>query len=116
PNPELRADPALIMRNNRGQSGLWGYSISGDLPIVLVQIADPANIDLVRQLVRAHAYWRLKGLTADLVIWNEDHTGYRQVLNDQIMGLIAAGLEANLMDRPGGVFVRQGEQIAADDR
>jgi cellobiose phosphorylase len=32
------------------------------------------------------------------------------------MGLIAAGLEANLMDRPGGVFVRQGEQIAADDR
>ncbi|MPZ45690.1 MAG: cyclic beta 1-2 glucan synthetase [Betaproteobacteria bacterium] len=115
-NPVLRADSALVLRNNRGQSDLWGYSISGDLPIVLLQISDPANIDLVRQLVRAHAYWRLKGLTADLVIWNEDHTGYRQVLNDQIMGLMASGLEANLMDRPGGVFVRQGEQIAPDDR
>ena len=56
--------------------------------------ATPANIDLVRQLVQAHAYWRLKGLAVDLVIWNEDHDGYRQLLQEQIMGLIAAGVEA----------------------
>jgi cyclic beta-1,2-glucan synthetase len=68
----------VLMRNRRGQSGLWGYAISGDLPIVLLQIGDAANIDLVRQLVQAHAYWRLKGLAVDLVIWNEDHAGYRQ--------------------------------------
>jgi len=60
----------------------------------------PANIELVRQLVQAHAYWRLKGLAVDLVIWNEDHAGYRQDLHDQIMGLIAAGTEANVTDRP----------------
>jgi len=46
--------------------------------------------------VQAHAYWRLKGLSVDLVIWNEDHAGYRQLLHDQIMGLIAAGTEASL--------------------
>src|SRR3989338_8199667 len=68
----LRADTSLLAKNRHGQSGLWGYSISGDLPIVLLQIAAPANIDLVRQLVQAHAYWRLKGLAVDLVIWNED--------------------------------------------
>jgi cyclic beta-1,2-glucan synthetase len=112
----LRADPALLMQNHRGQSGLWGYSISGDLPIVLLKIGDPDKIDLVRQLVRAHAYWRLKGLAADLVIWNEDHTGYRQQLNDQIMGLIAAGVEAHVIDRPGGIFVRSAEHISHEDR
>ena len=105
-NASLRADPSVIIKNHRGQSGLWGYAISGDLPIVLLQIEDPANIDLVRQLVQAHAYWRLKGLAVDLVIWNEDHAGYRQLLQDQIMGLIAAGTEASLTDRPGGIFVR----------
>ena len=115
-NPSLRADPGLIISNRRGQSGLWGYSISGDLPIVLLQIADPANIDLVRQLVQAHAYWRLKGLAVDLVIWNEDHAGYRQLLHEQIMGLIAAGIEANVTERPGGIFVRPGNQISAEDR
>jgi cellobiose phosphorylase len=100
-NSLLRADPGILVKNRRGQSGLWGYSISGDLPIVLLQIEDAANINLVRQLVQAHAYWRLKGLAVDLVIWNEDHAGYRQLLQDQIFGLIAAGIEANTIDRPG---------------
>ena len=115
-NSSLRAEPGILAKNRRGQSGLWGYSISGDLPIVLVQIGDPANIDLVRQLVQAHAYWRLKGLAVDLVIWNEDRAGYRQLLQEQIMGLIAAGVEAHVMDRPGGIFVRPADQISNEDR
>jgi cellobiose phosphorylase len=115
-NSSLRADSSDLIKNRRGQSGLWGYSISGDLPIVLLQIGDPTNIDLVRQLVQAHAYWRSKGLAVDLVIWNEDHAGYRQLLHEQIMGLIAAGLEAHVMDRPGGIFVRPIDQISNEDR
>ena len=115
-NSSLRAEASLLIKNIRRQSGLWGYAISGDFPIVLLKIKDPSNIELVRQLVQAHAYWRLKGLTVDLVIWNEDHAGYRQLLHDQIMGLIAAGIEVNVTDRPGGIFVRLAEQISSEDR
>ncbi|WP_323506973.1 MULTISPECIES: glucoamylase family protein [unclassified Glaciimonas] len=115
-NSALRADASILIKNTRGQSGLWSYAISGDLPIVLLQIKDVANIELVRQLVQAHSYWRLKGLAVDLVIWNEDHAGYRQLLQDQIMGLIAAGIEGHVIDRPGGIFVRPGDQIANEDR
>ena len=71
---------------------------------MLLRIGDVTQIELVRQLVQAHAYWRLKGLTVDLVIWHEDHAGYRQQLQDQILGLIAAGTEAQMIDRPGGIF------------
>ncbi|MCX6545835.1 MAG: cyclic beta 1-2 glucan synthetase [Acidobacteria bacterium] len=115
-NPSLRADPAIVMTNRRGQSALWGSSVSGDLPIVLLQIGDAAHIDLVRQLVQAHAYWRLKGLAVDLVIWNEDRAGYRQSLQEQIIGLIASGVETNAPARPGAVFVRPAEQISNEDR
>jgi len=115
-NSSLRAGPGTLIKNRRGQSGLWGYSISGDLPIVLLQIEDPANINLVRQLVQAHAYWRLKGLAADLVIWNEDQGGYRQLFHQQIMGLIAADTGADVTDRPGGIFVRPANQISQEDR
>jgi cellobiose phosphorylase len=115
PNSSLRADQIILKQNKRGQSGLWGYAISGDLPIVLLQIEDPANIDLVRQLVQAHAYWRLKGLAVDLVIWNEDHAGYRQLLHDQILGLII-GIDVTVSERPGGIFVRSGDQISEGDR
>jgi cyclic beta-1,2-glucan synthetase len=112
----LRAEPALLLRNRRGQSGLWGYAISGDLPIVLLKVAESAHIELAGQLIQCHAYWRLKGLKVDLVIWNEDHGGYRQQLQDQIMGLIATGTEAIAIDRPGGIFVRSADQISKEDR
>ncbi len=112
----LRADAKVLAENRRGQSSLWGYAISGDLPIVLLQVADTANIDLVRQLVQAFAYWRLKGLAVDLVIWNEEHAGYRQQLQDQVIGMIASGIEASAIERPGGIFVRLAEQISGEDR
>ncbi|NVO07368.1 MAG: cyclic beta 1-2 glucan synthetase, partial [Rhodoferax sp.] len=115
-NPAQRAQSGVLGHNRRGQSGLWGYGVSGDLPIVLLQISSVDNIELVRQLVQAHAYWRLKGLAVDLVIWNEDHAGYRQALQDQILGLIAAGIEAHLTDRPGGIFVRSAEHMPPEDR
>lgn len=115
-NPALRAESSVLASNRRSQSGLWGQAISGDLPIVLVQIADPANIELVQQMVQAHAYWRQKGLVVDLVIWNEDQAGYRQQLQDLIMGLVTSGVEAALLDRPGGIFVRPAQQLSSEDR
>ncbi|MBW6494699.1 MAG: cyclic beta 1-2 glucan synthetase, partial [Burkholderiaceae bacterium] len=114
--PELRVDPAVIVRNRRGQSSLWGYAISGDLPIVLLRVSDSANINLVRQLVQAHSYWRAKGMAVDLMIWNEDLAGYRQQLQEQIIALTAVGIEAHMMERPGGIFVRRAEQISDEDR
>ncbi|MGC2323957.1 MAG: glucoamylase family protein [Terriglobales bacterium] len=115
-NSSLRADPSVLIKNQRGQSGLWGYSISGDLPIVLLQIADSDKIDLVRQLVQAHAYWRLKGLAVDLVIWNEELAGYRQELHEQVLGLIAAGKATTPVGRTGAIFVRSTDQMSNEDR
>jgi cyclic beta-1,2-glucan synthetase len=111
-----RAKANVLARNRRGQSGLWGYGISGDLPIVLVRMSDRAKIDLCRQAIKAHAYWRIKGIAVDLVIWNEDDSVYRQTLQDAILDLIAASPEAALIDKPGGVFVRRGEAISDEDR
>ena len=116
PTALRRANPSVIARNRRGQSGLWGYGISGDLPIVLVRVRDQAGLNLVRQAIQAHAYWRNKGLAVDLVIWNEDNSVYRQNLHETITSLLAASPEAALLDRPGGVFVRRGEQLSEEDR
>ena len=115
-NVSLRADGSLLLSNRRSQSGLWGQGISGDLPIVLLQVGDLGNIELVQQMVKAHAYWRQKGLAVDLVIWNEDQAGYRQQLQDLIMGLVTSGSEASLIDRPGGIFVRPAQQLSSEDR
>ena len=83
-DPRFRAPSATIMRGAGPQSGLWPYAISGDLPIVLLRIDDIEDIDQVRQLLRAHEYWRMKRLSVDLVIVNEHASSYLQDLQNAI--------------------------------
>ena len=115
-DPGRRAAPGILRNNRRGQSGLWSYGISGDAPLVLLRISDPGKIEIVRQLVQAHSYWRMKGLTVELVILNEDVSVYRQSLQEQITSLVASGLEAQMLDKPGGIFIRRLEQVPNEDR
>ncbi|RJX32205.1 MAG: cyclic beta 1-2 glucan synthetase [Oxalobacter sp.] len=111
-----RAKPSIIARNLLGQSRLWRFAISGDLPIILIHIGDLNRIEFLKQVLQAHIYWRMKGLIADLVIVNEDFSGYRAVLHDQIMGLINASSDAQVFDKPGGVFVRRADEFSEEDR
>ncbi|MEO5674229.1 MAG: glucoamylase family protein, partial [Chitinophagales bacterium] len=115
-NPALRANKDILIKNTKGQSSLWSYSISGDVPIVLLQVTDNTSLAMIKQLLQARSYWQLKGLVADLVIINEDYSGYRHDLQDQIQSLITAGLGNNPRERQGGVFVRMADQVSNEDK
>lgn len=79
-NFRFRSSSEAIIRGAGAQSELWAHSISGDLPIVLLRIDDIEDIGQVRQLLRAHEYWRMKRLGVDLVIINERASSYIQDL------------------------------------
>jgi cyclic beta-1,2-glucan synthetase len=81
--------PTDLAANVFGQPNLWGFGISGDLPIVLVRVLDTESLPLVRQLLNAQEYWRVKELRADLVILNEHPADYLdevQLLLTQMLG------------------------------
>jgi cellobiose phosphorylase len=111
-----RADPSILARNQRGQRNLWSFGISGDLPILLLYATNLDRVDLVRQIVQAHAYWRLKGVAVDLVILNEDDSVYRQALHDQILNLVAANSATPWLDKPAGIFLRRLDQFSPEDK
>jgi cyclic beta-1,2-glucan synthetase len=112
----LRADPAVLAANRQGQPGLWRHGISGDNPIVLVRIGETEEMPLVRQLLAAHAFWRLKGLTVDLVIQNDHESGYFEDLQQQLQSQVRASQDRDLLDKPGGVFVRKGAHMVREDQ
>ena len=111
PGSNWRAATSSLLNNQGGQSALWAYGISGDIPIVLLKIQDRSYIDLAHQLMRAHAYWHIMGLAVDLVIWNGGSTGYRQQLQDDIMDLISS-TDPLARDWLGKVFVIPGDEIS----
>ncbi|HHW14171.1 MAG TPA: glycosyl transferase family 36, partial [Firmicutes bacterium] len=115
-NPYRRRRAEACLRNTKGQSGLWAYGISGDLPIVLVRLAGLEGLNLVTAAVRAHEYWRLKGLQVDLVILDESEASYEQPLQEGLRRLLDRSLDRDLLDRPGGIFVRPGRLVPEEDR
>jgi cyclic beta-1,2-glucan synthetase len=110
----LRSAPA-IAQNRRSQRELWKYSISGDLPILLVTLAHGAEIPLVVELLRAHEYLRLKGLSFDLIVLNEHPASYLQELQLDLQRIVDNSPEKPWLDRSGGVFLRRGDLMPTDD-
>ncbi|MGZ8513671.1 MAG: GH36-type glycosyl hydrolase domain-containing protein [Candidatus Limnocylindrales bacterium] len=118
-DPSLRPPPGLLALNDRGASGLWAHGISGDSPIVLVRIDEVEDLDIVRQLLRAHEYWRLKLLDVDLVIINEHPATYAQSLQDALEALVRTSQSVLVQEGHrglGNVHILRGDQLPTEDR
>ena len=109
------ASPSDRARNTLGQQSLWGYGISGDLPIVLVRITAAAALGTVRQLLQAQEYWRVKGLRADVVILNEHPAEYLDETQDLLSRLVQEPTWSAWLDKPGGMFLLRADGMPEAD-
>ena len=113
PSPRLRAT-GTRPQVQRGQRELWRYGISGDLPMLVVTIADSQGIELIRQLMVAHAYWRMRGFEADLVILNREATSYDAPLQKALTRLVQG--HAGEGGGRGQIFLLDWNMLPSEDR
>jgi cyclic beta-1,2-glucan synthetase len=111
-----RISPADLAANALGQQNLWGYGISGDLPIVLLRVGEADSLPLARQLLNAQEYWRLKGLRADVVILNEHPVDYLDEMQGMLSQLVQEPPWAGWLGKPGGLFLLRGDGMPEVDR
>ena len=116
PNPRLRMPGDRLARNRLGQTALWGDGISGDLPILTITITEPRSVPLVRELLLAHAYWRLRGFHVDLVILNQEIPSYDRPLHLQLTRQVEAHSPAEAINKPGGVYLRDWHGLSEEHR
>jgi cyclic beta-1,2-glucan synthetase len=117
--PALRPSSEIIQAGRGGQPLLWSLGISGDLPILLVRIANAHQIDLAREALLAVEYCRMRRLAVDLVILNERGASYVQDLQAALDTLVRANQSRPQMgeDRgPGHVFLLRADLIPDDVR
>jgi cellobiose phosphorylase len=108
--------PADLSQNTLGQPSLWTYGISGDLPIALIHITDAGALPLVRQLLLAQEYWRVKGLPADVVILNEHPVEYLDETHNYLTSLIQEPRWSGWNNRPGGIYLLRADGMPEADR
>jgi cyclic beta-1,2-glucan synthetase len=116
PSGALRANPDVLAANSKGQPGLWPFAISGDYPILLARIGAQEESALLQDLLQAHAYWRSRQITIDLVILNLRDVGYAQDLHDHLHRLVTSNGGDTWLNRRGGIFLVRAEQMSEADR
>jgi cyclic beta-1,2-glucan synthetase len=115
----LRPTTDSLCQANLNLSTLWAQGISGDLPIVLARLDNEQDIDMIRQLLRAHEYWRMKHLSADLVIINEKPPSYLQDLQVSLEALVHGSqlrLSPDTTSASGRIFLLRGDLVTPQTR
>jgi cyclic beta-1,2-glucan synthetase len=118
-DPTLRPRPEALKQGGAAASMLWPHGISGDNPIVLVRIDEASDLGIVRQLLLAHEYWRMKQLSVDLVILNERSASYEQELQVALEALVRASRsrpKAVGEGAQGAVFILRADHISVEVR
>lgn len=115
----LRASSEVLVRRTEGVAALWAHGISGDLPIVFVEVNEAEGLGLVPRLLRAQAFWRRKGLAVDLVILNARGASSAQDLQGQLETLVQSTRAAPSPEGPplpGKVFILGTDQVTVEHR
>ena len=112
---EVRAPSDTIAANRLGQPALWRFGISGDYPILLVELGDPKHIDLVRESMQVHKFLRSRRFMMDLVIINRQQTDYGAELNGMLYRMVSKMDGEEWLNQRGGVYILYGDQMMHDE-
>lgn len=115
PYKSIRASAEMLASNHLGQPGLWRFGISGDFPIMLVQLDDPQQIDLIREVLQVHKFLRSRRFKMDLVIINCQQTDYGAELNGLLYRLVSKMNGEEQLNQRGGVYILYGDQMPSEE-
>ena len=117
PDARQKREYLDIMRENQlGQQELWAFGVSGDLPIVLLRMADRAADKMLETLIRALLYFRFKGIRFDLAVLDESPGDYHDSVCRSVDEVVSQYHIAHLKQADGGVFVIPGDKATQEQK
>ena len=107
----------LLRTNRLGQSELWKFGISGDRPIITVDIKDIRDINFIRDILKAFEYYKNKSIFVDVVIINNElgqfHDLVEKEIDDELYRIYTLN---SFYNTPGEILVLDGSNITPEDQ
>ena len=107
----------FLRKNALSQTGLWKFGVSGDRPIITVEISDISDISFVKEILKTFEYYKTKSIFVDIVIINNENGGYKDLIKKQIEEELYRIYTLNsFYHTPGNVTVIDGSTLTREDR
>lgn len=106
---------SMIAENKLTQKELWKFGISGDLPMILVKIKNPDEIQIVAELVCAIEYFNRKNIKIDLIILDEEKNKYEQYTYEKIYEIVNCKGVNYLLNTNGGIHIIKATHTTQDE-
>ncbi len=110
----FRPNTETLFKNRKKQEDLWPYGISGDYPLIVFFINETNQLKHIKLLLKAHSFWRKRGIESELLFINTHPSGYIDEMQEAIQVAIAASSEREVFNKKGGVFVYKIEHIQGE--
>ncbi len=101
--------------NSYHQSDLWKYGISGDLPIVLLKVRNVNDSYVIKEVLKAYEFFRMKNVNTELIIVDEEKHSYENYVKEEIESSILNQQIGYLKNQRGGIFTLSKSEIAKKD-
>ena len=100
---------------NYHQSDLWKYGISGDLPIILLKVRNVNDSYVIKEMLKAYEFFRMKSVETEIVILDEEKHSYENYVKEEIESSILNHQMGYLKNQKGGIFTLNKEEIDKKD-
>ena len=106
----------LLRKNALGQTGLWKFGVSGDRPIILVEINDIRDMGFIFEILKAFEYYKNKSIFVDIIIINNESEASAKLIKSQIDDELYRMYTLNsFYHTPGGVTVINASNISKEE-
>ena len=106
-----------LRQNALGQTGLWKFGVSGDRPIITVEISDVSDMSFVHEILKAFEYYKNKSIFIDLIIINNESNQYAKIIKKEIDDEIYRIYTLNsFYHTPGSITVINSNNITPEDK
>ena len=107
---------ALLGMNSMNQTNLWKFGITGDLPVILLEINQTESTGLLEDLLKAYEYFKTRAIFMDIVIINRENENYKEIINHKVeQELYRMNTLYNFYSTPGRVFVIDSKDVSPEE-
>lgn len=105
----------FLIQNKLGQDTLWSFGVSGDRPVIFIEVNDLNSLNLVQELLKSFEYFKSKCVFVDVVIVNsqDDRTAktIKKAVDDEMYRMYATNNFSNI---PGRVILIERNKITRE--